>query len=134
MRQRSITRAMLAGFMATLAMTFLGFFATHFGVPYLNWAKMMTGFFHGNAIVGYFVFFVAGVILSVLYVHLFHDRLPGTSWKRGLFFATIMWLITGAALAPLMHMGFFMGGIMMAFGTLVTYLLYGAILGFIYDA
>jgi hypothetical protein len=43
-------------------------------------------------------------------------------------------LATGAALAPLLHMGFFMGSLMMALGTLATYLLYGGVLGYLYDA
>jgi len=134
MRQRSMTRAMVAGFIATLFMTFLSILGGHFGLQSLNWAKSFETLLGGNMIVGYFAFFVLGVVMSVMYVTFFHDRLPGDSWRRGLFYAVILWLFTGVALAPLMHMGFFMGGMMMAMGTLVTYLFYGAVLGLIYDA
>ena len=133
MRRRSMTRAMLAGFVATLAMTFLGFAASRIGMPFLNWAKTL-GQSTGGSMAGYFLFFVGGVILALVYVTLFHDRLPGSSWKRGLFFAFVMWLATGAALAPLFGMGFFMGSVVMALGTLMTYMLYGGVLGYLYDA
>jgi len=133
MRRRSMTRAMLAGFVATLAMTFLGWVATRMGVPFLNWASAL-GHTAGGALFGYFLFFVMGVVLAVLYVAFFHERLPGSSWKRGLFFAFMMWVATCAALAPLFHMGFFMGSLVVAFGTLLTYMLYGGVLGYLYDA
>ncbi len=133
MRQRSMTRAMVAGFIATLAMVFLGFIGTHFGMPALNWATALETYFGGNATFGYAMFFVLGVLLAVVYVAFFHERLPGTSWKRGIFFATIMWVLTGLILAPVLHMGFFMGSVWMAVGTLATYWAYGALLGFIYD-
>ncbi|MFO1462743.1 MAG: DUF6789 family protein [bacterium] len=133
MRRRSMTRAMLAGFVATLAMTFLGFVATRLGMPFLNWAKTLEHSV-GGPVFGYFLFFLAGVLMAVLYVALFHERLPGSSWKRGLFFAFLMWIATCAALAPLLHLGFFMGSLVAAFGTLLTYLLYGGILGYLYDA
>lgn len=134
MRRPSMTRAMLAGFVGTLAMTILGFVAAHLKVPVFDWAKTFAGFLGGNTLFGYFVFFVGGVILAMLYVGVFHDRLPGHSWKRGLFFAVMMWILTGVAFAPMMHMGLFMGSVMLAMGTLVSYLMYGAIMGYIYDA
>ena len=133
MRRRSMTRAMLAGFVATLAMTLLGFIATRLGMPFLDWAKTL-GHSVGGTMVGYFLFFLGGVVLAMIYVALFHERLPGSSWRRGFFFAFLMWLATGAALAPLFHMGFFMGGVVIAMGTLMTYLLYGGVLGYLYDA
>lgn len=133
MRRRSLTRAMLSGFVATLAMTFLGFAATRLGIPFLNWAKTL-GHSTGGAMTGYFLLFIGGVLIAMIYVALFHERLPGSSWKRGLFFAFVMWLATGAALAPLFGMGFFMGGVLVALGTLMTYMLYGGILGYLYDA
>jgi uncharacterized protein DUF6789 len=134
MRKPSMTRAMLAGFIGTVAMTFLGFIASRVGVPIFSWAKAFSGYLGGNPLFGYFMFFVGGVLLAMVYVGVFHDRLPGHSWKRGLFFAVMMWILTGAALAPLMHMGFFMGSVMLAMGTLASYMLYGAILGYLYDA
>ncbi|MCE9624689.1 MAG: hypothetical protein K8R69_04415 [Deltaproteobacteria bacterium] len=133
MRRRSMTRAMLAGFMATLAMAFLGFLATRMGMPFLNWAKTF-GHSTGGPMFGYLAFFIVGVVMAVIYVAVFHERLPGSSWKRGLFFSFMMWVATGAALAPLLHLGFFMGSLMVALGTLMTYMLYGGVLGYLYDA
>lgn len=134
MNVRSMTRAVVAGFVATLAMIFLGFIATQLGAPFLDWSRALGGFFGDNPWFGYFSFLAVGVVIAMVYVGLFHDRLPGTSWKRGLFFAVLLWLITGVLFSPLFHMGFFMGSVMVALGTLVSYMVYGAILGFIYDA
>ena len=133
MRRRSMTRAMLAGFVATLSITFLLFSSSRIRMPFLNWSNTLLQS-TGVSMAGYFLFFVGGVILALVYVALFHDRLPGSSWKRGLFFAFVMWLATGAALAPLFGMGFFMGSVVMALGTLMTYMLYGGVLGYLYDA
>ena len=134
MRRPSMTRAMLAGFIGSLAMTFLSFFALYFKVPVFNWAGTFAGYLGGNAVFGYLLFFAAGIMLAMVYVAVFHDRLPGHSWKRGVFFAVMMWVLTCAAFAPMMHMGFFMGSVLLAMGTLVSYLLYGGIVGYIYDA
>ncbi len=128
-----MTRAMVAGFVATLVMTFLGLLGTRVGMQTLNWAEMLRSWFGGGAIAGYGLFFVFGIAMAMIYVAFFHDRLPGTSWRRGLFFAVILWVLTGFALSPFLGMGFFMGSVVMAFGTLVLYLFYGAILGWIYD-
>jgi hypothetical protein len=134
MRERSMTRAMVAGFLATLVMTFLGFLSTRFGFPTLNWADTFRTWLGGGSVFGYGMFFILGIVMAVIYVAFFHDRLPGTSWRRGLFFAVMLWVVTGAVLMPVLQMGFFMGSVMMALGTLVLYLFYGAILGWIYDA
>lgn len=134
MKHGSMIRGMVAGFVASLAMAFFGFFAKYFGAPFLDWAKTLGQYFGGNTLIGYFAFFVAGIILAVLYVAIFHDRLPGTSWKRGIFYAVLMWLVTGVVFAPIMQMGFFMGSVMMAVGTLVIYMMWGAIMGLIYEA
>jgi len=134
MRERSMTRAMAAGFIATLVMTLLGIAAVKFGVPTFNWADTLRAWFGGGAMAGYALFFIFGIALAMIYVAVFHDRLPGYSWRRGMFFAAILWVLTGLAISPYVGLGFFMGSVAMAMATLALYMLYGAILGWIYDA
>lgn len=132
MSSRKLGKAVLAGFLATWAMIFLGFVATRMGTPFLDWSRTLGAYFMGIPYLGYVLFFIAGVLMAIIYMAFFHDRLPGSSWQRGLFFAVLMWILTGAILAPVMQMGFFMGGAMVALGTLVTYIVYGLVLGMIY--
>ena len=133
MHRPSLAKAILAGLIATLIMVLLGFMATYVGTPWLNWGSTLGKAFGDNPTAGYLLLFAVGMLLAVLYVNVLRDRLPGTSWKRGLFFASLLWVLTGAFLAPLLSLGFFMGGVVIALGTLASYLVYGAILGFIYD-
>ena len=133
MRERSMARAMVAGFIATFVMVFLGYFGTRMGFAPLNWADTFRTWIGGEHILGYGMLFIFGIVMAVVYVAFFHDRLPGTSWRRGLFFAVMLWILTGVVLAPVLHMGFFMGSVVMAMATLVVYLFYGAVLGWIYD-
>ena len=132
MKGHKMVRALMAGFLATLAMTFLGFVATHMGAPFLDWTTTLGGYFGGSPWMGYFLFFLVGVLMAFFYGAFLHDRLPGMTWHRGLFFAVLMWILTGAILAPVMGMGFFMGGVMVALGTLITYMVYGFVLGAVY--
>lgn len=125
---------MAAGFIATTVMIFLGYLSTRVGFPSLNWADTLRAQMGGGSLLGYAMFFGFGIAMAVVYVLFFHDRLPGTSWRRGLFFAAMLWVFTGVVLAPLFHMGFFMSSVMVAMATLVVYLFYGAVLGWIYDA
>jgi len=133
MKHRSWPRAITAGLIATLTMGFLGLFANQLGAPFLDWARALSQYVGGNSWVGYLMFFCGGLTMAMIYVIFLHDRLPGHSWERGLFFAVLIWIATGAVAAPLMNLGFFMESVMMALGTLFIYLVYGAVLGFIYD-
>jgi len=114
-------------------MTFLGFLASQMGAPIFDWGRTLATYLGGHMVMGYVLFFLGGVLLAVFYVTVLMDRLPGHSWERGLFFAVMMWIVTGAIFAPVLNMGFFMGGVLMAMGTLVTYMVYGATLGLLYD-
>src|SRR5437773_2628616 len=113
MRTKNIIRTFIIGFVATFAMSLLGFFFFRLGVPHLDWGILFS--YLGIGIMfGYFLLFLSGIVIAILYVYFFHERLPGTSWRRGLFFSTILWLITGIILTPSIGLGFFMGSLSVA--------------------
>ena len=132
MHRSLMQRSLAAGLAASLAMAIFALFAGRAGMPYLNWSRTLTQPV-GNPIFGYLLFFALGVFVALVFGLLFHDHLPGQSWQRGFLFAVMMWILTGAALAPLLGMGFFMGSVLMSLGTLATYLCYGGILGYLCD-
>jgi hypothetical protein len=129
MSRRSLSRPLAAGLAASLAMAILAFLAGSIGVPYLNWTEALSA----NQVFGYLLFLGLGISVAMVFRIFFHDYLPGQSWQRGFLFAVMMWILTGAALAPLLGMGFFMGSVVASLGTLLTYLCYGGVLGYLCD-
>jgi hypothetical protein len=132
MRRQWLQRTMTAGLAASLAMAILALLASLAGMPFLNWSRTLTEPV-GNWALGYLLFFSLGIAVALIFNFLFHDHLPGQSWQRGFLFAVMMWILTGAALAPLLGMGFFMGSVVASLGTLVIYLCYGGVLGYLCD-
>ncbi len=132
MRSRSMKRILRAGLAASLAMAILTVLAARIGMPFLNWSRTLSEPL-GNPVFGYLLFLALGVLVALIFALLFHDHLPGQSWQRGFLFAVMMWVLTGAALAPLLGLGFFMGSVVASFGTLATYLGYGGVLGYLCD-
>jgi hypothetical protein len=132
MPSHSVKRILAAGLAASLAMAILTVLASRIGMPFLNWSRTLSGPL-GNPLFGYLLFFALGVLVALVFALLFHDHLPGQSWQRGFLFAIMMWILTGAALAPLLGFGFFMGSVVASFGTLATYLAYGGVLGYLCD-
>ncbi len=129
----SLTRVLIAGFIATFAMTAIGLVGHHLGAPFVDWGSFLASHFGGNLLWGYFFFFMAGVVLGMAYGTILKGRLPGKAWQRGLFYGVLLWIVTGALLAPAFNLGFFMGSVGIALGTLLLYWVYGAVLGAVCD-
>lgn len=132
MRQRSMKRILKAGLVASLAMAAFAVAAAWIRMPFLNWSQVLSQTAR-DPLLGYCLFFALGISVALIFALIFHDHLPGHSWQRGLLFAVMMWILTGAALAPLLGMGFFMGSVLVSLGTLATYLCYGGVLGYLCD-
>lgn len=133
MKTPSLKRGLFAGFVASITLILLGLLVSELGAPFLDWTKALAIYAGGNSLLGYALSLSVGLLLAVLFVEFLHDRLPGTSWNRGLFFSVLLWIVTGLLFAPLMHRGFFMESVLVSLTTLILYLAYGAILGFLYD-
>ena len=147
----SVVVALLAGFIASVAMVMA--FAVAF-VAALALSKLpvpvLASWFYGlthnqliDAAAPYLyaataVFFVGGLIWALLYALVGEPRLHGPSWKRGVEFAMIPWLVSLVIFVPLLGGGVFglsLGaGPLPIVGNLILHALYGAILGFVWGS
>lgn len=78
-----------------------------------------------------------GLILAVIYAYFVEPRLSGPGWRRGMQFALIPWLLSLLVFLPLVGGGFLGLGLGAGFlpilGNLVLHMVYGAVLGAVYD-
>lgn len=136
----SIKSAMLAGFVATLAMTMFTYMAPLMGFE-MNIPKMLANTMGAPIIVGWIAHFMMGEILAILFASVFLTATEKISnIRNGALFGLIPWLVTQIMVMPMMSImsgagymdGFFSGSIMIAMASLAGHLIYGAILGGLY--
>jgi uncharacterized membrane protein YagU involved in acid resistance len=128
----NVPRAIVAGLAGTAAMTMMGVFvAPMMGMPRMNPAELLAGQMGGNAMLGWAGHLMIGSVLAILYAAV-AGRLPGPTFARGMLFALAPWLMAQVVMMPMMGMGFFSGSMVMAGGSLLGHLLYGAVVGGIY--
>jgi hypothetical protein len=131
-------RAILGGFVGTLAFTFMMYkVAPTMGMMKMDIAGRI-GQMLGGWWIGMVMHFVNGtVIFPLIYSFLLYRLLPGPPVVRGLVWGVVLWLFTQLALMPMMGAGLFSmkaGGMMAAIGSLVGHLAYGSLLGSIAGA
>jgi uncharacterized membrane protein YagU involved in acid resistance len=136
----SIQSALIAGIIATVAMTIFTYMAPLMGFE-MNIPGMLAGTMNMPIIFGWLAHFMIGIILAFGYVTIFLPliRKEG-NWKRGAIFGLIPWLLAQVMVMPMMIAlnggsfvnGLFSGSIMMAMASLVGHLIYGVVLGWIY--
>jgi hypothetical protein len=84
------------------------------------------------------IFFVGGLIWSLLFALLFEPRLRGASWERGVQFALVPWAFSLVVLMPLVGGGLFgMGlgaGPLPVVGNLILHVIWGAALGAVWGS
>ncbi len=139
MKQFNISRAIIAGIVATAAMTAMMFMAPMMGMPKMDVAAMLSGFMGVPVVVGWLAHFMVGVSFAVLYSIGFGSALSGSpSWLRGSAFALIPWFMAQVMVNPMMGAGFFASAtpapVMMVMGSLLGHLVFGAVLGAVYGA
>jgi uncharacterized membrane protein YagU involved in acid resistance len=136
-------KAILAGFIATLAMTFLGMMGPSMGMPKMDVAAMLGMVFNNMQPVqegsnlwwaGMVWHFVNGaVIFPLIYEFILYPYMPGPDTVKGLTWGLILFILAQIAVIPLMGMGVFSANApnagMMVTGSLIGHLVYGALLG-----
>jgi membrane protein DedA with SNARE-associated domain len=147
---RTIEAAALAGLLATLEMaTGIGIILTglvefRFELPERALLRAIeviaTG--HGTLLGRAFVpvaallFFLAGILWSIVYAVRFEPRLSGPPWLKGAVFSLLPTVVSWFVVLPLLGagpLGLGLGaGLIPAVGELVRHLLYGAALGLAY--
>ena len=125
-------RAVIGGLVGTVVMTLVGLFvAPMMGIPKMNPAAMLAGQMGGNVAAGWVAHFMIGTVLAVIYAFV-APRIPGAPWLRGAIYGIAPWLLMQLAVIPMMGMPVFSGSIVLAMGSLVGHLVYGATVGAIY--
>lgn len=127
-----IGTAVVAGLVATLVMTAVGLWvAPIMGMPAMNPANMLAEQMGGNMVLGWGGHLMIGVILAIGFA-LIGGALPGPPAVKGALYGIAPWLLAQLVVMPMMGMPVFSGDAMMATGSLIGHLVYGAVVGAIY--
>lgn len=127
-----IGRAILAGIIGTLVMTAVGLWAAPMmGMPAMNPARMLAGAMGGSLVLGWAGHLMIGVILAIGYA-LVAGWLPGAPALRGALYGIAPFLLAQIVVMPMMGMPLFSGSAVMAIGSLIGHLVYGAVVGGVY--
>lgn len=128
-----VGRAILGGFMGTLALTLMmKFVAPMMGVQ-MDIAENLANMMHASWSAGMATHFMNGtLIFPAIYTFLLYRLLPGGPVAKGLIWGGILWLLLEIMVMPVLGMGVFgsagpaMKG---AAAAMLAHLVYGAILG-----
>ena len=127
-----IGRAVAAGVIGTAVMTIVGLWAAPLmGLPAMNPAVMLAGAMGGNLALGWVAHFMIGTILAVGYT-VVAPVLPGAPPVRGALYGIAPFLMAQIIVMPTMGMPLFSGSAVMAMGSLIGHLVYGAVVGSVY--
>jgi uncharacterized membrane protein YagU involved in acid resistance len=137
----SFQSAIIAGIIATVTMTAFTFMAPLMGIE-MNIPKMLAGTMGAPVIIGWLAHFMIGIILAVIYSAIFLPSVrKEANFKNGAVYGLFPWLLAQIMVMPMMIVlsggsfasGLFSGSIIMAMASLAGHLLYGAVLGAIYN-
>lgn len=125
-------RSVLAGAIGTIVMTIVAVWvAPMMGMPPMNPAAMLAGAMGGSLVLGWIAHFMIGIVLAMTYAAA-APILPGAPAMRGALFAIAPFLVAQIVVMPMMGMPLFSGSVVMAMGSLIGHLMYGAVMGAVY--
>jgi uncharacterized membrane protein YagU involved in acid resistance len=135
-------RAVVAGLIATAAMTALLLVEPSVGLPKIAIGQILSSalglasaHLGGGAVLGWIIHFLVGMLLALLYAAVFHPRLPGGPLARGLIYGGLVFVIAQVVFMPLVGGGLFSRGDgQLLAGSLLGHLVYGGLVGWIYGA
>lgn len=139
--QFSIKSALVSGLIATAAMTIFTFMAPLMEFE-MNIPQMLAHAMGTPIIIGWIAHFMIGEILALSYAVIFLSKTnKPANFKSGAIFSMIPWIIAQIMVMPMMSImsggnygtGLFSGSVMIAMASLMGHLIYGAILGGIYE-
>lgn len=133
--KQNIARVITAGVVGTLVMTGVGVFvAPMMGIPAMNPADMLASQMGGVLALGWMAHLMIGTVLAFIYATVTANRLPGPAFARGALFSLAPWLMAQIVVMPMMGMGLFSSSAVMAGGSLIGHLVYGAVVGAVVGA
>ena len=136
--EKNIGKVFLAGLVATVAMTMLMYLAPMMGMPKMDVAGMLSGMMNMPWVVGMIIHFMNGtIIFPLIYLFVLYNILPGAGLVKGMIWGVVLFIIAQVMVMPMAGAGFFSSNspqaIMAVMGSLMGHLVYGGILGKIYD-
>lgn len=132
----NITKALLAGFLATAALSGLMLAKGAMGLmPQLDVITMLSAMLGGSPLIGWLAHFMIGTVVWGIGFALLYAHIPGEApWLKGMQFGAAAWLMMMVAVMPMVGAGVFglTLGLMAPVMTLMLHLIFGAILGAVY--
>jgi hypothetical protein len=129
----NVKRILLAGAVATAAMTMLMLVAPLMGMPEMAIGEMLGSFLGIGTAAGWVLHLVIGLTLASIYAAVFASRLPGSPVVRGAIYGFGVFLMAQLVVTPMMGGGLFSGGkVLMIAGSLMGHLVYGGLVGGLY--
>ncbi len=132
----NITRGLLAGFAATVALSALMVAKGMMGLmPELNVIRMLGAMTGGGPIVGWIAHFVIGTVFWGIGFAWLYPKIPGRkAWIKGVLFGLGAWVLMMLLVMPMAGAGLFGLRLGMAAPvmTLMLHAIFGAVLGAVY--
>lgn len=137
-------RSIVAGFVATVVLSILMLIKAAMGLmPHLNVIHMLAGMAHArmglpvSPVIGWMAHFLIGTVLWGIVFAALYPALPGsTAVKKGLSFSVLAWILMMLIPMPMAGAGLFglKLGVMAPVMTLVLHLIWGFVLGAVFQA
>ena len=132
----NVGRGIVGGLVGTAVMSALMLMKTAMGVmPELDVIAMLAGMMGVSAVIAWVVHFMIGGIWGALFALAYGVIPGGSSIIKGILFGVGAWLMMMIAVMPMAGAGFFgmQMGMMAPVMTLVLHIIFGAVMGFVYD-
>lgn len=135
-QHNSIPKGLAAGFIATLVLSMMMVIKSMIGLmPQLDVIAMLSGMLGVSAVIAWVVHFLIGTVGYGIAIVLLSRMQAKPAVMLGLILGVIGWLIMMIVLMPMAGKGLFgmQIGIMAPIMTLMLHLIFGAVLGWVYD-
>jgi len=133
-------RAVVAGVIATAAVTALWLAEPVVGLPSFAVGSMLSSFLAVVTaytpiwpIVGWIIHVAVGIGLALIYARWLVDRLPGAPLLKGVGFGLGVFVLAQLTFMPLVGAGFFSrGDASLLVGSLIGHIVFGGLIGLVY--
>ncbi|MCD9510270.1 DUF6789 family protein [Photobacterium phosphoreum] len=127
----NVVKALVGGFLGTLAFTLMGkFLAPHLIGHSMDVAAIIAHMLGTSESIGLMMHFMVGtIVFPIGYLLIGYSRLPGSGWQRGLLFLIPIYLIAMTVVIPMAGKGLFFHSMPMSMVALMGHMVYGIILG-----
>lgn len=134
-------RAAVAGAIGTGILTALWLVEPSIGLPKIAIGQILSTFMSVSVAHlrvgiagGWIVHLVVGILLALIYARFFADRLSGPPAARGAIYGALVFVVAQSVFMPLVGAGFFAhGDLELLAGSLLGHIVYGSVVGWIYD-